>query len=164
MQFVAPYPISANDYWRTAVVTDRTGRALTMGGKPYANTYVSKEAKSYKRDVRIAAYEAGIRKPLAGRVVLTVELYPARPKDWGKRARANPMHWDDDVRCIDLDNALKVLIDALRKIAYGDDAWVWQIRADRMEPDADGARVFVRVEPIIRQSPQLAIPTEEVTA
>ena len=144
MKLILPRPPSSNLYWRTVVPK----------GAKFANTYVSEEARRYKRQVKIAAYEQGIREPIAGRVSVAVELYPHRPLDWQKRMRASPMDWDDDVRCIDLDNALKVLLDALRKIAYADDAWVREIAARRMEPDQDGERVLVTVEPIVRMSPQ----------
>lgn len=156
LKLVVPYPISANAYWRTAIVKNH--RELTAkGAVPFSTTYVSEDAKRYKRQVKIAAWEAGIREPIAGRVALAVELYPHRPVDWQKRMRANPMNWDDDVRCVDLDNALKVLIDALRGVAYGDDAWVRKIVAERMEPDQDGERVFITVAPIVRVSPQPAL-------
>jgi len=144
VKLILPYPISANLYWRTVVAK----------GAQFANTYVSPDAVRYKRQVKIAAYDQGMREPIKGRVSVAVELYPHRPVDWQKRARASPMDWDDDVRCIDLDNALKVLLDALRKIAYTDDAWVRRIAAERMEPDHEGERVIVTVEPIVRVSPQ----------
>lgn len=144
MKLVLPYPISANVYWRTVVPK----------GAKFANTYVSPEAVSYKRDVKIIAFDHGIRKPIAGRVSIVVELYPHRPLDWEKRARRDPMNWDDTVQCLDLDNALKVLLDSLRKIVITDDAWVRRIQAERMEPDQNGERVVVTVEPIVRTSPQ----------
>jgi crossover junction endodeoxyribonuclease RusA len=147
MRLVLPRPISANLYWRTVVPP----------GAKFANTYVSAEAKSYKRDVKIAAYEAGIRAPISGRVAVAVELYPHRPLDYLKRMRADPLTWDDTVQCVDLDNCLKVLLDALRKIAFTDDAWVRRLTAERMEPDAEGERVVVTIEPIVRVSPQLAL-------
>lgn len=147
MKLVLPYPISANRYWRTAVIP----------GAKFANTYVSKEAKDYKRDVRIAAYEQGCRKPIRGRVRVAIELYPNRPQDWEKRARRDPMNWDDDVQCIDLSNARKVLFDALIGIAYVDDRWVWEDPGKRMEPDGEGARVVVTIDPIVRQGPQPAL-------
>lgn len=73
MKLVLPYPISANRYWRTAVIP----------GAKFANTYVSKEAKDYKRDVRIAAYEQGCRKPIRGRVRVAREARSPRPHELG---------------------------------------------------------------------------------
>ncbi len=147
MRLVLPMPISANLYWRTFV----------QPNAKFANTYVSDEARRYKRQVKIAAYEQGAREPISGRVSVAVELYPHRPLDYQKRMRADPMNWDDTVQCPDLDNTLKVLLDSLRKIAFTDDAWVRKLTAERMEPDGEGERVVVTVEPIVRASPQTSL-------
>lgn len=140
-----PYPISANVYWRTATVCGR------------AQTYVSKEAKQYKIDVAWLAKKAGIRAPLAGRIALSYVLYPQRPQDWLKRSQKNPATWDDDVRCMDLDNAQKVLIDAMKDIVFGDDKMIRRIHGERAEPDDRGARVVVTVEQILSPGPQRVI-------
>ena len=139
-----PYPVSANVYWRTRVV-----------GK-LAMTYVSKEAKAYKEEVAWLAKAAGIRKPFEGRVSIDIKLYPQRPQDWEKRARKNPECWDDDVRCIDLDNARKVLYDAFKGIVIVDDKWVRKDSGERMEPDGD-ARVIVTVTPLLMVPTQRAL-------
>ncbi|MFX7793104.1 RusA family crossover junction endodeoxyribonuclease, partial [Acinetobacter baumannii] len=65
--------------------------------------------------------------------------------------------WDDTVRCIDLDNAKKVLLDALKGVAIEDDQWVRRIVAERMEPDADGARVVLTVTPLSVVQPQAGL-------
>lgn len=133
-----PYPISANVYWRSMV---RFNRAIT---------YVSPEAKDFKQKVQHIAHAAGIRTPITGRVELGVQLYPQRPLDWARRAKRNPHGWDDDVRCIDLDNANKVLLDSVKGIVIEDDKWVRKISSERMEPDGE-ARVVLYVR-------QLAAP------
>lgn len=139
-----PYPLSANRYWRSFVPKGHSRPVVTL----------SEEAKAYKERVGWAAKAAGIRKPLGGRVSIDIALYPARPQDWAKRAAKDPLGWDDCVRCIDLDNARKVLYDALKGIAFGDDSWVWSDSAQRMEPDGE-ARVVVTIKPQQRpQSPQ----------
>jgi crossover junction endodeoxyribonuclease RusA len=79
-----------------------------------------------------------------------IRLYPARPQDWAKRAQRNPDTWDDDVRCIDLGNAEKVLSDALNGIAWIDDKQLRRIELERCEPDEHGARVVVEIEPVTR--------------
>lgn len=132
-----PYPISANRYWRTRVA-----------GK-LAITYVSAEAKAYKEDVAWRVKMAGIKAPIAGRVAIGVQLYPNRPQDWEKRMRRDPLTWDDTVQCIDVDNANKVLLDSLKGVAIDDDKWVRRIIAERMEPDAAGARVVVTITPLV---------------
>jgi crossover junction endodeoxyribonuclease RusA len=127
-----PYPVSANRYWVMA----------KRGTKTYM--LVSDEANAFKAEVYARCLEAGIRRPIVGRVELRVELYPELPKDWEKRA-AKSKHWSDSVRCMDLSNALKVTEDALKGVAFGDDSWVRSITMVRMEPDAHGARVVVTV-------------------
>ena len=142
MTLALPPPVSANVYWRSFV---------PRGGKR-AIVVVSDEAKAYRETVHKLALIAGVRKPISGRVALTVRMYPARPQDWAKRAAKNPDGWDDTVRSIDLDNALKVLLDALKNVAFDDDAWVRRIDAERCEPDEHGARVVVTISPIVREA------------
>lgn len=141
---VLPYPVSANRYWRTRVV------------KGIAMTYVSTEAKDYKREVAWLVKAAGIRQPINGRVAVSYVLYPKRPLDWSKRASKDPLGWDDTVACIDLDNAQKVLLDALKGVAFDDDKWVRRIEAIRAEPDGE-ARLVVTIRPIAQESVQGAL-------
>jgi crossover junction endodeoxyribonuclease RusA len=135
IELVLPYPISSNRYWRSFVPR----------GKQRAVVVRSAEAEAYKAEVGYRARHAGIRTPLLGRISLQVQLYPPRPQDWARRARRNPLAWDDDVRCIDLGNAEKVLSDALNGIAWLDDKQHRRILLERMEPDGD-ARVVVRIQ------------------
>ena len=140
-----PYPISANRYWRSFVPRGKT-RAIVV---------VSDEAKAYKQEVGWLARAAGLRSPFAGRVAVAVVLYPSRPQDWAKRAQRDPLTWDDSVQCLDLDNANKVLLDALKGLAFDDDKWVRRLASERMEPDEQGARVVVTITKIERhQSPK----------
>ena len=136
-----PYPLSANKYWRPVVI------------KGHSTIVPTKEAKAYKDEIGWLVKKAGIRSPLAGRVRVHICLYPGLPQDHAKRKREDPMNWDDDVRCIDLDNARKVLYDAFKGVLFTDDRWVWADSAERMEP-IGAACVHVTVEQIVRQSPQ----------
>jgi len=138
---VLPWPVSANRYWRSFVPRGHQRAIVTL----------SDEAKAYKQEVGWLAKAAGVRKPIPGRVSVDVRLYPLRPADWAKRAAKDPLCWDDTVRCIDLDNARKVLYDALKGVAFEDDKWVRKDSAERMEPDGD-ARVVVtvrRIAPVV---------------
>lgn len=132
-----PYPLSANRYWRSFVPRGHARAIVTL----------SDEAKAYKAAVGWSVKAAGVRAPLAGRVAIGISLYPKRPQDWAKRARKDPLAWDDDVLCIDLDNANKVLLDALKGCAIEDDKWVRRIVSERMEPDGE-ARVVVTITPL----------------
>jgi crossover junction endodeoxyribonuclease RusA len=141
-----PYPISANTYWRH---TARHG---------FAQTLVSKEAKAYKAEVALVCRIAEIRTPISGRVAIGIKLYPHRPKDFLKRMRLLGDAWSDTVQCIDLDNANKVLLDALKGIAIDDDKWVRRITSERMEPDEHGSRVVVTITPMQLDQPQTMLP------
>lgn len=140
-----PRPVSANLYWRTRVV------------KNMAMTYVSAEAKAYKAQVTALARAAGVVAPISGRVQLEVWLYPHRPQDWQKRQRKLGANWDDGVQSIDLDNAHKVLLDAMKGVCFNDDRFVFRIASQRMEPDDQPARVVVRVTSIATPQPQAVL-------
>jgi crossover junction endodeoxyribonuclease RusA len=87
-------------------------------------------------------------------VAISVQLYPNRPQDFKTRMRKHGATWDDTVQCLDIDNANKVLLDALKGVAIEDDKWVRRLSSERMEPDAVGARVVVRIEQIAVMQPQ----------
>lgn len=145
-----PYPISANRYWATRVVKAKaTGQWMSM-------TYVTPDAEGYRRQVARIAAASGIGQPFPWRVAVELDLYPHRPQDWARRANRDPIGWDDDVRCIDLGNAEKVLSDALQGIVFNDDRWIWDLHKRRKEPDGEG-RVVLRIRPLQRVGPQLEI-------
>jgi crossover junction endodeoxyribonuclease RusA len=142
-----PYPISANRYWTSFKLGNR------MMVAP------SKEAKAYKADVARILRAAGVREPIKGRVHVHIDLYPQRPQDWQKRMRKDGATWDDTVRCLDIDNARKVLYDSLNGIAIDDDGWIWSDSAQRREPDGE-ARVVLTITaiaPVVVQ-PLLDLP------
>lgn len=145
VRLIMAYPISANRYWRSFVLGKRV------------MTAPSNEAKAYRSQIAWSVKEAGC-KMIRGRVAIDIELYPHRPLDWEKRAAKAPLDWDNDVRCIDLDNANKVLLDAIKGVLIEDDKWVWRMTARRMEPDAEGERVVMTVTPIaLAHHPQAAL-------
>lgn len=142
-----PYPPSANRYWRTRVLPKQN----------VAVTYPSKEAKEYKAHVARLAMAACV-KPIIGPVEYELELYPHLPLDWKKRAKRDPVWWDMTVQCIDLDNARKVLLDALNGIAWTDDSRIRKDPGEIMVPDGE-ARCVIRIKPYERAHPQMAIET-----
>ena len=146
IELTLPYPISANRYWRSFVPKGAT-RAVVVP---------SDEAKLYKESVGWFVKKAGVRSPFPGRVVIEIQLYPQRPLDWAKRAAKDPFTWDDDVRSIDLDNANKVLLDALKGLVIVDDSrkYLRRLVSEQMEPDGE-ARVVVTIRPLaLPVSPQ----------
>ena len=117
MKLILPYPVSSNRYWRSFVPRGHS-RAIVC---------VSDEAKAYKTEVAWLAKAAGMRAPVRYAVTLGFVLVPANGV------------------CMDLDNALKVTIDALKGVAYFDDSQVRKIIAERASPDGR-ARLEVQVE------------------
>lgn len=107
-----PYPVSANVYWRTTA----RGNKVT--------TYVSDEAKQYKRTVWLIARKM---KLIEGDASIALALHPRMTKS-GKAHK----------QVLDLDNAIKVTLDALIGIAYEDDKQVKHISARYGEPVQDG--------------------------
>lgn len=98
-----PYPPSVNRYWRNF-----RGRMIR-----------SPEAIEYKDTVAAIALESKTQM-LNGCVRVDMLLHPPLPKDWEKRVKKDRL-WLLSVRRIDLDNAMKVAIDALQGIAYDND-------------------------------------------
>lgn len=139
-----PYPLSVNRYW------------MPVKMKQHLAILPTKEGKAYRADATARCIAQGVRKPIAGRVHIDVKLYPARPQDWQKRMRQEGPTWDDSVRCIDIDNANKVLLDVLKGVAIDDDKWVRRLTAERMEPDGE-ARVVVTITPLAVEQPQAAL-------
>lgn len=146
-----PYPLSANRYWRPVPIRGKGGVLIRTMIVP------TDEAKAFKEDIgwRVKAY--GVRAPLQGRLSVDIRVYPARPQDWAKRTARDPLEWDTDVRCIDIDNARKVFFDAFNGVLWGDDAQVWRDSAERMEPAGD-AQAEVTVSRYVREcDPQLQL-------
>lgn len=106
-----PYPVSANRYWRT--FRNRTVR--------------SAEATAYRRSVREAAVAAGAKLVLDRGVRVDLVL---RPK-LTRRGQASKVR-------LDLDNCIKVALDALIGIAYEDDRQVVKLTAEIGEPVEGG--------------------------
>ena len=96
------YPVSANRYWRTC-----RGR-----------TYRSAEATQYKAAAKLAAARAGVV-ALDGPAAVSITLHPKLTKrGFASLAR------------MDLDNCIKVTLDALNGVAYLDDRQVVRLVAE----------------------------------
>mgnify|MGYP002737229123 CR=1 FL=1 len=121
-----PYPPSSNRYWRSFA-----GRMVR-----------SKHAIEYREDVQFLAERAG-QTMLIGCVSVEMVLCPARPKDWVKRAKKDP-DWFLDVKRIDLDNAQKVVLDALQGVAYENDRQITRLSIGLGRPIENGG-LLVRV-------------------
>jgi len=113
-----PYPVSANDYWRT--------RIAGSGKKAFVTTYLSEAAADYKSIVSKLFYGAEAMR-MTGPVVFTARFY--RPQKSG-----------------DLDNRVKPLLDALTGRAWGDDRQVVEMHLYLFDDPAN-PRVEITITP-----------------
>lgn len=97
----------------------------------------SNEAREY-RDTAEALAKAAQLPLLTGCVQVSFVLHPALPKDWAKREKKEPHRWPLGCRRIDIDNALKVVLDALQGIAYDNDNQVTDLSIRLGRPIKDG--------------------------
>lgn len=111
------YPVSANRYWRTC-----RGR-----------TYRSAEAEQYKAQAKVIAAGAGLS-VLKAAVAVEIVLHPKLTKK-GVASLAR----------MDLDNCIKVTLDALNGVAYCDDRQVVKLVAE-VGPAIAGGGLSVAVE------------------
>lgn len=146
-----PYPISANDYWGRRWVKPSKG-------KPgFVQDYITPEARAYRETVQWTMSRR-LRGVITGRVRVDIQLYPRCPLDWKKRMADDPLHWDEGIRRLDLDNCRKVLMDALTNVAIVDDFWIWKDTGEVMEPDPTIKEcVVVRISRCIHDNPQQEI-------
>lgn len=114
-----PYPVSTNRYWRTAVVNGR------------ARTYRSKDANDYRCAAQWIAKEKQV-KPHDGDYSLELELHPRQNKD-GSASEV----------VMDLDNALKVTLDALEGVFYKNDNQVKRLSIRYGKPVIGGALTVI---------------------
>ena len=136
MRMILPWPISANDYWRS-VPNPRTGRMVVL---------VSREARAYKKLVAWRAVEFGFKRPLEGDVELRLRLVP------------------DSQSRMDLDNAMKVVIDALKGVVFVDDRQIVRIFAERAkrEKGVGNRRLEVDVFEVVDGAPVMTDDVEDV--
>ena len=119
IKLTLPYPVSTNRYWRTAVVNGR------------ARTYRSKEANDYRRAVqrlakaeRVKAHDGDYKIILRVHPRLTASKTPSKV-------------------CVDLDNALKVALDALEGVIYENDNQVKQLSIRYGKPVIGGGLTVI---------------------
>lgn len=147
-----PYPVSANAYWRSRVITPKDG---PNKGRPIVSTYVTDEARNYREAVGWLLRNAGVRRPLEGWLRIDLQLRPPCPKDWAKRQRQDPLWWAGTVRRLDIDNARKVVYDSLKQVAIVDDVQVWKDTGEVLEPqEGIDPYVVVRISRAQRDNPQ----------
>lgn len=111
MTLLLPYPPSANRYLR------HTGHG----------TYRTGEANRYRSHARTVALAAGVNLARTGPVEIAATLHPRLTKS-GEASGV----------CLDLDNCLKVALDALQGVAFDNDRQVRRITLVVGDPVTDG--------------------------
>lgn len=136
MKLILPYPISANRYWVSFYATKLKRVCTGPTG----------DAKAYKAECGWLAKAAGYRTPTKRQVTLDITLVPKNGI------------------VMDLDNCLKVSIDALKGIIYVDDKQVREIHARYGQPDGKGALIVevTEIGPEQKAMPLLAPELAEV--
>ena len=134
VKLVLPYPVSANRYWRSFVPKGWT-RAVV---------HLSDDAKAYKNAVGWIAKQAGFKSPTdkpieIGKIILVPPATRMR-----KAAGSDELVEVKNGTVLNLDNALKVTIDALNEIVYVDDEQIKRIRGpiEYGEPQGKGALII----------------------
>lgn len=120
MKAILPYPPSTNRIWRSF--------SLPQGG---VRVVLTPEAKRYKEEVFWRAKCAGMR-VINGPVAVNIRLVPH-----GRRS-------------IDVDNCIKITLDALQGVAYRNDRQVRRLFAEVADPEKGKARLEV----IVREIPE----------
>ena len=115
IRLILPAPVSANRYWRI------------FGGR----VVKSAEARSYRAEVQIKARDVT---PLDGPVSVHIALCPEMTKK-GVASKTR----------LDLDNCLKVALDALQGIAFNNDKQVVKLVAE-LGPAQVGGALMVEIE------------------
>jgi len=115
-----PYPPSANRYWRH--FRGRTVRSM--------------EADKYRGAVSYYARVAGLTERLKGAVRVCATLHPKRTKN-GEASKTR----------LDLDNCVKVLLDALQGVAFDNDRQIEDLRILLGGP-VEGGGISVTLESI----------------
>lgn len=106
---------------------------------------IYKDKKTYDYLSTIKSAFSGDLKPLDCALNVSLSIYPNLPKDHVKRAKREGDFWWFNVRCLDLDNISKTVLDSLNGIAYIDDKQIVRLFIKKMCPDEKGSRLEVKI-------------------
>lgn len=122
-------------------------RQMNMGGKQFTQTYTPTTApvNAFKAAVQSAFASAYQGAPIQGPVSLTLTYMLPRPKKLCWKKRPMPRLWHDIKP--DKDNLEKSLMDALKGLAWRDDAQVCRSLTEKVVASGnEQPRVEVRIE------------------
>jgi len=104
-------------------------RVTVIAGRPHNYTPTRHPVNRFKAELRKAVADRWDGGPLDGPLQLAVSFFLPRPKS--KIWKRKPMPAEPHCKRPDLDNLLKVVLDALRGLCWRDDAQVAELLASK---------------------------------
>lgn len=111
----------------------------------YVRTYTDKETVSYENLVKLSFINSGCEK-YVGEIPLKVEIdfYMSIPKSTSKKKYIKMLSNEiRPLKKIDLDNGIKIILDALNKVAFDDDKQVIEVSARKFYSDTPRTEVKI---------------------
>jgi Holliday junction resolvase RusA-like endonuclease len=108
------------------------------------HSYTPQQTVSAENWIKACAVEQGVMRPLLGPLGLCVEIERAVPPSWSKKKRAAALAGEiKPTGKPDLDNVVKLLGDALNKIAWDDDSQIVTLTVVRIFSERSRAEIKV---------------------
>lgn len=111
----------------------------------YVRAYTDKETVSYENLVKLSFINSGCKK-YVGEIPLKVEIdfYMSIPKSTSKKKYIKMLSNEiRPLKKIDLDNGIKIILDALNKVAFDDDKQVIEVSARKFYSDTPRTEVKI---------------------
>lgn len=125
--------------------------SITGKARPRMNTYTGRaytptKTKNYEYLVRqMFVYKYPHFKIIEGRIKVTIIAYFDIPKSTSKKKEAEMMQGNiSPTKKPDIDNIVKIILDALNKFAFKDDTQVTKLEVEKIYSEAP--KVYVKIE------------------
>lgn len=124
------------------------GKARPRFSRRSGTVYTPSKTAEYEKEIRYSylAVSGGKLIPAGSYAVVTVDAYFKIPKSYTKKKRLACEHnINRPDKKPDIDNILKVVLDALNGVAYEDDKQVVEVRCRKWYSNSTGfLRIFIR--------------------
>lgn len=112
-------------------------------GKPFATTYKEKKVADAEESILAKFLPHKPDAPLEGPLSVSVTFCYARPKSHTKKQRCIAVKTTKP----DIDNAVKLLLDAIAPVAFTDDSHIWGLCAYKLyATEYDQPGIHIRIE------------------
>jgi len=109
---------------------------VAIRGK-FASVYTPKETREAEDSFIAQAIKSKPETPLEGPLSVSISFFKLKPKSYSKKI----VHWDKKP---DLDNLAKLVLDAMNKIFYQDDAQIVELTCRKGFSDRPRTEVEIR--------------------